>query len=90
MKARGICSLGAWPTDVSSPVEGSTAKQAMLLWPRLGAYKNFPDGVIRICEQEFCPVYPSGKVDTVCTALRVPAEASKRYAVTLHPCSLEK
>ena len=55
-----------------------TAKPAMLLWPRFGAYKNFPDGAMRICAQLFCPVYPAGKVDTVCIAVSVPADASSR------------
>ena len=31
---------------VNWPVVGSTAKHAMLLWPRLGAYRNRPDAVI--------------------------------------------
>jgi hypothetical protein len=47
---------GTCPIGVNSPVAASTAKPAMLLCPRFGAYKNFPDGPIWICEQEFCPV----------------------------------
>ena len=50
----------------------------MLLWPRLGAYRNLPDGVTWIWEQEFVPSNPSGKVDTVWKGARVPLSRSKR------------
>ena len=44
-KALGIGSEATRPVAVNSPVELSTEKQAMLLWPRLGAYRNRPDAV---------------------------------------------
>jgi hypothetical protein len=41
-KALGIGSEAILPVAVNCPVE-VTAKHAMLLWPRLGAYRNRPD-----------------------------------------------
>jgi hypothetical protein len=43
LKALGIGSEATLPVAVNCPVEVSTAKHAMLLWPRLGAYRNRPD-----------------------------------------------
>src|SRR6266568_2137465 len=43
LKALGIGSEATLPVAVNCPVAVSTAKQAMLLWPRLGAYRNRPD-----------------------------------------------
>ena len=54
----------------------STAKQAMLLCPRFGAYKNLPEGAIWICEQLFLPSYPAGSVGTVCNAFKLPVAES--------------
>ena len=54
--ARGTGSVGTRPMDVRWPVEASTEKQAMLSWPRFGAYRNFPDGVIWICAQLLVPL----------------------------------
>ena len=48
------------PLAVNSPVAVSTKKQAMLLCPLFGAYRNLPDLVIWICEQVFRSVKPSG------------------------------
>jgi hypothetical protein len=48
LKARGIGSVVVHPVDVSNPVSESIEKQAMLLWPRFGAYKNLPDDAIWI------------------------------------------
>ena len=54
------------------PLSGFTRKPAMLLWPRLGAYRNFPSGVIWIWEQEFLPSYPFGSVEIVWMGCRLP------------------
>ncbi len=62
----------------------------MLLWPRLGAYKKFPEGETCIWEQVLLSWYPAGRVEMVWKALRVPLAGSKLYPVTLEPCSLEK
>ena len=63
----------------------------MLSWPRLGANRNRPDDVIWIWEQVFRSLNPSGgRVVTVWNSARVPFEVSRLYALTLHPCSLEK
>jgi hypothetical protein len=34
------------PMVVNRPEDASTEKLAMLLWPRLGAYRNLPEGDI--------------------------------------------
>src|SRR6266850_5700991 len=44
LKALGRASVATCPRAVNRPEEASTAKPAMLLWPRLGAYKNCPEG----------------------------------------------
>jgi hypothetical protein len=46
LKALGTASVAMCPRDVKRPEAPSTAKLAMLLWPRFGAYKNCPEGVI--------------------------------------------
>ena len=46
LKALGTASVGTIPTGVNSPLAGCTANPAMLLWPRLGTYRNFPEGEI--------------------------------------------
>ena len=46
LKALGTASVDTRPMAVNRPEVASTEKPAMLLWPRLGAYKNFPDGEI--------------------------------------------
>jgi hypothetical protein len=46
LKALGTASVAMCPMAVKRPEEPSTAKLAMLLWPRFGAYKNFPEGEI--------------------------------------------
>jgi hypothetical protein len=46
LKALGTASVATCPRAVNRPEEPSTAKLAMLLWPRFGAYKNCPEGVI--------------------------------------------
>src|SRR5882724_9453302 len=43
LKALGIGSEATLPVAVNCPVAVSTAKHAILLWPRLGAYRNRPD-----------------------------------------------
>ena len=46
LKALGLASVDTCPMAVNRPEEASTEKPAMLLWPRLGAYKNVPEGEI--------------------------------------------
>jgi hypothetical protein len=46
LTALGIGSEATRPVAVNWPVAVSTAKHAMLLWPRFGAYRNRPDAVI--------------------------------------------
>ena len=46
LKALGRSSVATCPIAVNRPEEASTEKLAMLLWPRLGAYKNCPEGAI--------------------------------------------
>jgi hypothetical protein len=46
LKALGTASVATCPMAVNRPEEPSTAKLAMLLWPRFGAYKNFPEGAM--------------------------------------------
>jgi hypothetical protein len=46
LKALGTASVDTCPMAVNLPEEASTEKPAMLLWPRFGAYKNVPEGVI--------------------------------------------
>src|SRR5215510_5131348 len=43
LKALGTASVDTCPMAVNRPVEVSTEKPAMLLWPRLGTYKDFPE-----------------------------------------------
>ena len=43
LKALGIGSEATRPVAVNCPVAVSTKKHAILLWPRLGAYRNRPD-----------------------------------------------
>ena len=43
LKALGMVSEATLPVAVNCPVEVSTEKQAMLLWPRFGAYRNLPE-----------------------------------------------
>ena len=40
LKALGRASVETCPMAVNRPEDASTEKPAMLLWPRLGAYKN--------------------------------------------------
>jgi hypothetical protein len=77
LKALGTDSVGTLPAAVKRPEVASTEKPATLLWPRFGAYKNFPDGVIWIWEQVFLPSNPSGKVVVVWKGDRVPVEVSR-------------
>ena len=46
LKALGRASVETCPMAVNRPEDASTEKPAMLLWPRLGAYKNFLEGDI--------------------------------------------
>ena len=90
LKALGTGSVGTCPVAVNRLVDGSMVKHATLLWPRLGAYKNLPEGVIWIWEQELGSLQPSGRVEIVWKGVNVPADGSNRYAGTLQPCSSEK
>jgi len=46
LKALGTASVDTCPMAINRPEETSSEKPAMLLWPRLGAYKNVPEGEI--------------------------------------------
>ena len=61
----------------SWPLVLSTVKEAMLLCPRLGAYRKRPEGVIWICAQLFLPSNSGGSVDTVWRVDRTPDEVSR-------------
>ena len=74
----GTFSEGCCPIAVRCPLSPSTAKQAMLSWPRFAAYRNRPEGWMWIWAQVFSPVNPSGSVETVCSGERVPIVRSKR------------
>ena len=67
---------------------GSTAKIAMLSWPRFEPYTNFPSGRTAISAVSVGSVKPAGTVESVCCSASAPVRASYENAVTVDCISL--
>src|SRR5437899_1252289 len=64
------------------------AKIAMLSWPRLEAYRNFPEELTCTSAHVLCPVNAAGKVETVCSSVSPGFFVSYAKAVSVEPISL--
>src|SRR3954468_19800126 len=87
-KLRGaLPPVGVLARCVRRPVFASTAKLAMLSWPRLEPYTKRPAGCTAISAVLLGAVEPKGRVEIVCICRSVPADAFHAKAATLFDSS---